>query len=444
MCRGRNDGFGYSGSKILVLCLSTKEGILKKKTVAELRKKAEKKLEDNPNFSPDLEDKDPKRLIHELKTYQIELEIQNETLREAQLDLETSRRKYATLFEAAPVGYFALDNHGIVREVNDEGKRLLELDKGGIIGKVFSAFIAGREGLEAFLKSRNSARLRHVPQTFDIRMKRKNGPNFHAQVTITGLKQSGDLNCLVGVSDVTAPKEAEKEKERYFQEMETLNDTVGRYLRSPVITLLGFLRAFLEDNSKDLDESGREHLARALKNAETLKRNLENLVDFTEMSLRKMDKDILELKSVAKSVVRDLTDSSSDNLRVEVGLLPSSCADTAMIRKVFECMISNAIKSTSGKKDPSIAVGGYLRDSENVYYVKDNGIGFDPRYSDKLFLPFQKLHPDEQFPGTGIGLAIVKKIVGRHGGRVWAEANKEEGATFYFSLPVKGRTECGG
>ncbi len=125
------------------------------------------------------------------------------------------------------------------------------------------------------------------------------------------------------------------------------------------------------------------------------------------------------------------------NLQINLKPLPPACGDEGMIRQVFVNLIANAIKFTRSREAAMIEVGGYAKDSGNVYYVRDNGIGFDMQYIDKLFGAFQRLHNGEEFEGMGIGLAIVKRIINQHGGKVWAEGRENEGSTFYFTLQAK-------
>jgi len=123
--------------------------------------------------------------------------------------------------------------------------------------------------------------------------------------------------------------------------------------------------------------------------------------------------------------------------RFELKPLPPAPGDPAMVRQVFANLIGNAVKFSSGKPDPVVEVGGESRNGETTYYVKDNGVGFDETYRHKLFGVFQRLHSDEEFEGTGVGLALVQRVIHRHGGKVWAEGKPGEGATFYFTLPTR-------
>jgi light-regulated signal transduction histidine kinase (bacteriophytochrome) len=128
---------------------------------------------------------------------------------------------------------------------------------------------------------------------------------------------------------------------------------------------------------------------------------------------------------------------TQEKIRVKIGILPEIYADSTFIKLVWINLISNAVKFSSKEMIPEINIGGYSENEFNIYYIKDNGVGFDPKYSSKLFGVFQRLHKTSEFEGTGVGLAIVQRIVHRHGGKVWAEGKVGKGATFYFSLPVK-------
>jgi light-regulated signal transduction histidine kinase (bacteriophytochrome) len=124
---------------------------------------------------------------------------------------------------------------------------------------------------------------------------------------------------------------------------------------------------------------------------------------------------------------------------IEIESLPASSADPALLRQVWVNLLGNAIKYSSTRERPAVRVGGEVQAAEHVYWIRDNGAGFDMRYADKLFRVFQRLHHADEFPGTGVGLAIVQRVVSRHGGRVWAESTPGQGACFYFTLPRGGQ-----
>jgi light-regulated signal transduction histidine kinase (bacteriophytochrome) len=139
------------------------------------------------------------------------------------------------------------------------------------------------------------------------------------------------------------------------------------------------------------------------------------------------------MTALAREVVGEL--NGAGLARVDLAALPEASADAALLRQVWANLVGNALKYSGKRKDAHVEIGGQQDPEESVYWVRDNGVGFDPRYSAKLFGVFQRLHRTEEFPGTGVGLAIVQRVVARHGGRVWAESKLGEGACFYFSLP---------
>lgn len=151
-----------------------------------------------------------------------------------------------------------------------------------------------------------------------------------------------------------------------------------------------------------------------------------------------MTRSDIDMEKMAREVFKELPPAfAGGKVQLEIDPLPRVRGDSAMMRQVFVNLISNAIKYSRLKENPMIKVGGSLEGDEAIYFVKDNGVGFDMRYVDKLFEVFQRLHRVSDFEGTGIGLAIVKRIVTRHGGRVWAEGKVNHGAIFYFALPIQ-------
>ena len=166
---------------------------------------------------------------------------------------------------------------------------------------------------------------------------------------------------------------------------------------------------------------------------------ISDLLTFSRLGRKEMRKTKINMEKLVPAIFEELRSTAPQGkFKTMINALPSAFGDESLIREVLTNFISNAIKFSRNEKRPVIEVGGKSENSENIYYVKDNGAGFDMKYSDKLFGVFQRLHSQQEFKGTGVGLAIVRRIIERHGGRVEAEGKVGKGATFYFTLPKKG------
>jgi light-regulated signal transduction histidine kinase (bacteriophytochrome) len=162
-------------------------------------------------------------------------------------------------------------------------------------------------------------------------------------------------------------------------------------------------------------------------------RLIDDLLAFSRLGRQEPSKQVLDMAELAREVVSELRNGSTASVRLDA--LPRARADRALMRQVWVNLVGNALKYSGKRNDAEIEIGGRQETGQNVYWVRDNGVGFDMRYADKLFGVFQRLHRSDEFDGTGVGLAIVQRVVTRHGGRVWAEAKPGQGACFHFSLP---------
>lgn len=169
-----------------------------------------------------------------------------------------------------------------------------------------------------------------------------------------------------------------------------------------------------------------------------MKQLIDDLLAFSRCGRKEFQTQKINMSALVQSVISDLIRTPAENPNIiTLQSLPSSQGDSAMMRQVFQNLLSNAVKFTRNRSEIKITVGGYSNGDENIYFVEDNGVGFDMQYSDKLFNVFHRLHNEKDFEGTGVGLAIVKRIVERHNGRVWADSKLNEGTTFYFTLPIQ-------
>ncbi len=220
------------------------------------------------------------------------------------------------------------------------------------------------------------------------------------------------------------------------KELEAFSYSVSHDLRAPLRAINGFTRMLVEDYSSVLDDEGRR-ICKVI-TTETLRMGklIDDLLSFSRLSRKEIQTTTIDMKALAYSVFVELTsEEQMQRIDLKIGRLPQVKADPALIQQVWMNLISNAIKFSSRRERAIIELGTRRSDDENIYYVRDNGAGFNIQYVDKLFGVFQRLHSEDEFEGTGVGLAIVQRIVQRHGGRVWAEGEEDKGATFYFALP---------
>jgi PAS domain S-box-containing protein len=286
------------------------------------------------------------------------------------------------------------------------------------------------------------------------RHRKKDGSIIDVEITSHELIFDGKRSRLVLANDVTDRKRAEiailqlnqtleqrvsertSELEAANKELEAFSYSVSHDLRAPLRAIDGFSRIFLEDYADKLDDEGRRVLDVIRNNAQNMGQLIDDLLAFSRLGRKQIEPTKIDMRELAQDVCAHLESSSDSNIKIEQ--LPATEGDRALLRQVFVNLISNAVKYSGTKENTPIEVGGRTENGENIYYVRDQGVGFDMKYANKLFGVFQRLHSVEEFEGTGVGLAIVQRIVHRHGGRVWAEAEVGKGATFYFSLPQNG------
>ncbi len=229
-------------------------------------------------------------------------------------------------------------------------------------------------------------------------------------------------------------------------ELESFSYSVSHDLRAPLRAIHGFARILLDDHKAQLDPEAQRLLAVIDQNTRRMGQLIDDLLAFSRLGRKEIAAAPVDMRELAQAVSEDARRTEAarrGSLDIRIDPLPLARGDRALLRQVLGNLVQNAVKFTRGKDSARIEVGSRPDGGQTVYYVKDNGAGFDPRYADKLFGVFQRLHRTEEFEGTGVGLAIVKRIVQRHGGRVWAEGKIDEGATFYFTLPAAG-TSGGG
>jgi signal transduction histidine kinase len=235
------------------------------------------------------------------------------------------------------------------------------------------------------------------------------------------------------------------ELEAANKELESFSYSVSHDLRTPLRAIDGYSLILLEDYAGKLDVEGMRLLNVVRDNTSRMSQLIDDILNFSRTGRLELTFAEIDMEKLAHRVFEELQPGVvGANLQVEIEPIPPLKGDSAMMHQVFVNLLSNAIKFSSAKEVARIKVGASTGGGETIYYVKDNGAGFDMQYANKLFGVFQRLHGVTEFDGTGIGLAIVKRIITRHGGRVWAEGEVGKGATFYFSIPTPTRNQPDG
>lgn len=217
------------------------------------------------------------------------------------------------------------------------------------------------------------------------------------------------------------------------RELEAFTYSVSHDLRAPLRAINGFAALLSANEMTALSPAGQDLLGRVVANATRMDQLINDMLEFSRVTRATLKGRNVDLHSLAKEIAEELR-NINPAAEVEIGPLPAVNGDRAMLRQVLANLIGNALKYSAKKDQPRIEIGATLSEGETIYFVRDNGAGFDMRYAGNMFKLFRRLHTESEFPGTGVGLVIVKRIIERHGGKVWAESTLGEGACFHFTL----------
>lgn len=368
--------------------------------------------------------------------------------------LSESESRFRTLVEQVrDYAIFGLDRQGVVTSWNKGAERVYGYGSEEIVGQHFSRFFtlaeisSGKPPRELEIAAAEGV-YKEVGQRV-----RKDGVHIWVDVLITALRDpDGTLRGFAKVTrDITERKRAQEEivklneelEHRVHelasvnQELETFSYSVSHDLRAPLRAIAGFSQALEEDYADVLDKQGKDYARRVNAATQRLNQLIDDMLTLSRVTRSEMSRETpADLTGMAQSIVAQWRATQPDR-QVEIVIQPhlETRGDPRLLRIALENLLGNAWKFTSKVPQARIELGtAGTEDDRIVYFVRDNGAGFDMTYSDKLFGPFQRLHTATEFPGTGIGLATVQRIIHRHGGRVWADSVVGEGATFYFTL----------
>ncbi len=394
-----------------------------------------------------LQETTPRLLLEgRLKQANETLAVQLAERKQAEEALRKSTEKNLEILESISDAFFSLDDDMVVKYFNHAAERMLNRKASEVIGRrLFDAFPEARgsvfeENYSECIRSKTAlsfeAELAVAPYEnwYEVRVyPEKNGISVFFQV-ITERKQAEEqIRVLNGrLQHQVAELEAAN------SELDAFTYSVAHDLRGPIRHIESFSRIVMDKFRENLDEDGWGYLRRVREASLKMDRLISDLLNLSHASRQNLATADVDLGDIASDIAASLNEQSADR-KVEfliAGTLRAA-VDPHLIRIVFDNLLGNAWKFTSKTENARIEFGVLGQNGNSVYYIKDNGVGFDPEYADKLFKPFQRLHADKDFEGTGIGLAIVERIIRRHGGKIWAEGQVDKGATFYFTLPQK-------
>ncbi len=374
-----------------------------------------------------------------------ELETIEEDKKRYVEELHKAKSMFEGLFEFAPDAIIVVNHEGRIVQANKQVERLfgyareelLEAEHDILLPERFRE--KHREHRRGFMADPH---VRPMGTGLELFGRKKDGTEFPVDISLGPLQMTNDIVVLAVIRDVTERKNAENilletkaELERSNKALEQFAYAVAHDLRAPLRSIDGFIRILSEDYSEKLDELGRNYMGRVQHGAARMIELINALLSVSRFTLGPLSRSKVSLSTLAKIAAAEFAKSQLER-RVEFMIAEDVYAegDPVLLKIVIENLVSNAWKFSSKRPVARIEFGVTQSNGKAVYYVKDNGAGFNMEYADRLFAPFQRLHSENEFPGLGIGLSTVQRIIDHHGGRIWAEAEEDKGATFYFTL----------
>jgi PAS domain S-box-containing protein len=376
--------------------------------------------------------------------------------------LRDAARYARSLIEAGLDPMFTIGAEGRITDVNEATIHATGVGRDQLIGSDFAGYFTEPDkALAVYREAYAIGRVRDYPLT----IRSRTGASIDVLYNATAYRDGSDT--IAGVfavaHDITERKQKDEVLETYRahlenmvaartaelaatnasveganKELESFAYSVSHDLRTPLRAIDGFSNIILEDYAGKLDDEGRRVLNVIRESTAKMNRMIDDILAFSRVGRTELTAGSVDMSAMVRAAIEDLEPATAGRkVTFEVGDLPAARCDAAMMQHVWANLLDNAVKYTSPNPTAAVQIGATPGHGETVYFVRDDGVGFDMQYASKLFGVFQRLHGAE-FPGTGIGLAIVKRIVTRHGGRVWAEGKPGEGATFFFSLPDAG------
>ena len=378
--------------------------------------------------------------------------------KQAEEALRNSESLKTAILDTALDAIISIDHAGLVQEWNPAAQKIFGYRREEVMGRPVDELIVPsslrkiyHDGLAHYLMTGVGSLL---GRPVELTLRRANGSEFRAELAISRVPTEDPPRCTALIRDITERRKAEQEihrlneelEQRVIQrttqleatnkELEAFSYSVSHDLRAPLDHITAYTKILQDEAAANLPESSRQHLQTIADSARQLSHLIDALLAFSQMSCADVHQQRFSLAALLEEARHELRRAIEDRKIVwQIGPLPEVQGDPVMLRQVLVNLLANALKYSRTRAKPIIQIGATETEQETVFFIRDNGVGFDMKDVDKLFGVFQRLHPSTEFEGIGIGLANVMRIVRRHGGRAWAEGSVDGGATFYFSLP---------
>ncbi|HWY21890.1 MAG TPA: PAS domain S-box protein [Candidatus Acidoferrum sp.] len=367
--------------------------------------------------------------------------------------LRESREHVQQILTASHDAFIGIDERGTITDWNPQAEVLFGYSSAEAVGQPLHATIIPPRhrdshvyGLKRFLKTGKAVLLN---RRLELAALHQNGREFPIELSISHVSSSGRSSFNAFIHDISERKRAQEEilnlnrelsreiaeLEARNKELEAFSYSVSHDVRAPLRHIIGFSGMLSEEFAQDLTPAARGYLEKIQNGALRLQQMVDDLLSFSRLGAQELKLHPTDLAALVKQVISELQlELDGRKINFEVSSLPNVECDASLIKQVFWNLIANAIKFTAARASALIEIGHNQRDGTSVFFIRDNGAGFNMKYADKLFAPFQRLHSQEEFAGTGVGLAIVQRVILKHKGRIWAEAQIDVGATFFFTL----------
>lgn len=373
-------------------------------------------------------------------------ELQEVKVKERTIELEKniaqlkeSEDRFRGLLESAPDAMIIAGQNGNIVLVNSQTEKLFGYNKQELTGQPVELLIPGDLRQKHKQHRQNyydQPKVRSMGAGLELFAVRKDGTTFPVEISLSPLETSEGLLVSAAIRDITERKQADEAILHLNKELESFTYSVSHDLRAPLRIIDGYADMLIEDYSGNLDENGNRTLAVIKTNARRMGQLIDDLLNLSHIGRKEPEKQLTDMNKLVKTVVDEQLAYSGTKAIVKLEKLEPAECDSNLIRQVWINLIANAIKYAGKQEQPVIEIFSSRNGNENLYTVKDNGVGFDMKYAGKLFGVFQRLHKLTEFEGTGIGLALVNRIIMKHNGKIRAEAEPGKGASFTFSLPV--------